>query len=273
MKRTNAPTSVVVGIDGSHAAIQAAEWAIDEAISRDVPLRLVHVTHIPEAPNTPTDDFCLDIEYAETALRAAHRAVEATGKAVKVETAVVRGSPDEALIGESRDAEMICVGSVGIGRFARVLLGSTAAKLAQGAYCPVAIIRSQQDKPRSDTDWIAVVVNDSPDSDSAVEQAMEEAKLRGAPVLALGVWRWGLGEIPYDQLDRHLGKWVRQYPGIHVQPVAARSGAAEYLATTDESVQLVVIGAEDAENVSSLVGPHSHPVFGHSECSVLVVRR
>ena len=39
-------TSVVVGIDGSQAAIQAAEWAVDEAVSREVPLRLIHV--IPE---------------------------------------------------------------------------------------------------------------------------------------------------------------------------------------------------------------------------------
>jgi nucleotide-binding universal stress UspA family protein len=269
MKRTHAPSSIVVGIDGSQAAIHAAEWAIDEAISRGVALRLVHVTHIPEAPDTPTDDFRLDVEYAETVLRAAHRAVDATGNAVTVETAVVRGRPDAALIDQSRDAEMICVGSVGIGR---MLLGSTAAKLAKRAYCPVAIIRCQQDRPRSDTDWIAVVVNGSPDSDSAVQQAMAEAQLRGAPVLALGVWRWGLGEIPYDQLDRHLGKWVRQYPDIHVQPVAARGGAAEYLAHTHESVQLVVIGTEDVEHIPSLIGPHGHPLLGHSECSVLVVR-
>ena len=34
--------SVVVGIDGSHSAIDAALWAADEAVSRDVPLRLVY---------------------------------------------------------------------------------------------------------------------------------------------------------------------------------------------------------------------------------------
>ena len=38
------PTSrpIVVGIDGSKAAIRAALWAVDEAVSRDVPLRLVY---------------------------------------------------------------------------------------------------------------------------------------------------------------------------------------------------------------------------------------
>ena len=158
------------------------------------------------------------------------------------------------------------------GLVAWMLLGSTAAELAEGAYCPVAIIRSQQDQPRSGTDWIAVVVDGTPGSDSAIERAMAEAELRGAPVLALGVWRWGLGEIPYDQPDRHLGKWVRQYPDIHVQTVTARRGAAEYLATADESVQLVFIGTNDVGQIASLIGPHNHPVLPHSECSVLVVR-
>ena len=47
MWKASAP--VVVGVDGSDAAIDAAKWAIDEAISRDVPLRIVHVTHIEGA--------------------------------------------------------------------------------------------------------------------------------------------------------------------------------------------------------------------------------
>jgi nucleotide-binding universal stress UspA family protein len=34
--------SVVVGIDGSRAAGNAALWAVDEAVSRDIPLRLVY---------------------------------------------------------------------------------------------------------------------------------------------------------------------------------------------------------------------------------------
>ena len=34
--------SVVVGIDGSRAALDAALWAVDEAVSRDIPLRLVY---------------------------------------------------------------------------------------------------------------------------------------------------------------------------------------------------------------------------------------
>ena len=34
--------AVVVGIDGSPTAVDAALWAVDEAVSRDIPLRLVY---------------------------------------------------------------------------------------------------------------------------------------------------------------------------------------------------------------------------------------
>jgi nucleotide-binding universal stress UspA family protein len=40
---TTTQLPIVVGIDGSQAAIRAAEWAADEAVSREVPLRLVEV--------------------------------------------------------------------------------------------------------------------------------------------------------------------------------------------------------------------------------------
>ena len=58
MWNTSAP--VVVGVDGSNAAINAAKWAIDEAISRDVPLRIVHARHIEQPPAAPEDAFHLE---------------------------------------------------------------------------------------------------------------------------------------------------------------------------------------------------------------------
>ena len=67
-----------------------------------------------------------------------------------------------------------------------------------------------------------------------------EARLRKAPILAMGVWRWGFGEIPYRQLDHRLGHWVTEYNDIHVRPAAARHGAAEFLTRTQEPIQLAV---------------------------------
>jgi nucleotide-binding universal stress UspA family protein len=276
MRDSNTPqSSVVVGIDGSQAAIHAAEWAVDEAVSREVPLRLVEVIpqQVEPAPFASVGNVRMEVEYAETALRIASAAVAAAGKPVKVETAILRGNPATALIAESRDAEMVCVGSTGIGRFAKALLGSTVAELAEAAHCPVAIIRTQQHRPKPDSAMIVVAVNDSPGNDDVVEQAMVEAQLRHAPVLALGVWRQDLGEMPSDELDRRVHFWNQRYPSVKIHAAATRTGIADFLdVMSDRRIQLAVIGSTDIDQVARLIGPHSHPILGHAECSVLIVR-
>lgn len=270
MNHSQPPERVVVGIDGSDAAINAAKWAITEATSRDIPLRLIHTVHERQA-DAPAGDESLDIEYAETALRAASAALHTMGEPVKVESDIVHGSPGSALIDESRHAAMICVGSVGIGRVVRKIIGSTADTVARKAHCPVAIIRTDHEAAASDSAWIAVVVDDSPGNDAVLEHGFREARLRGAPILALGAWRWGLGEIPYQQLNHRLGHWVAQYRDVHVQPAAARRGAAEFLTGTEESIQLAVVSSDDAGDVARMIGPVAH--HRNAGCSVLVVRK
>ena len=261
---------IVVGIDGSDAAINAAKWAVIEATSRDIALRLIHA--IPELKaDAPPGDDSLDIEYGETALRAASAALHAMGQPVKIEADVIRGSTESVLINESRNAAMVCVGSVGTGWIARKVLGSTAEAVALKADCPAAIIRINDDAATSDSDWIAVVVDGSPGNDAVLERGFREARLRGAPILAMGVWRWGLGEISYQRLNHRLGAGCR--------------GIATCTSTGRRTTRSRRISPPAHRNASSsrwwaaptparsarMVGPIS-PHFGHAGCSVLVVR-
>ena len=266
--------SVVVGIDGSRAALDAALWAVDEAVSREVPLRLIEVIppQVEPAPFASVGNVRMEVEYAETALRIAAAAVAADGKPVKVETAILRGNPAAVLLAESRDAAMVCVGSTGIGRFAKALLGSTAAELAEAAHCPVAIIRTRQHRAKPDIDLIVVAVNNSPGNDDVVERAINEALLRRAQVIALGVWRQDLGEMPHDEVERRVRVWEQRYPSVQFHALATRTGIADFLDVSSSRIRLAVIGSADIDQVASLVGPRSHPIVGHAECSVLIVR-
>ena len=260
MNDSLAATPVIVAIDGSATAIGAALWAIEEAISRNVPLRLVCVT---KARHPSTDDYYHDIHHAEKSLRVAQAAVEATGRPVKVETAMLDGPPGAALVAESRDATMICVGSVGIGQYARSILGSTAAELAENAHCPVAVIRPHEDEPRDAINWVVVGANDRHDNEAVVEFAIEEAKLRQAPVLVLG---------KRDGLEREVEQWKQRHPDVHVYPVANGSGVAQFLKKHDEPVQLAVIGGSEAGELAQIIGPHSHLLRHRAESSALIVR-
>lgn len=247
--------SVVVGIDGSQAALDAATWAVAEAISRGMPLRLVHVSPVTHA-HPPAKVRRCDIERGETALSRAEMTIRHTGTAVQIETAIRCGRPDCVLIDESREAALVCVGSHGKGPCARMPLGSTAAALAKHAHCPIAIVRSGG-SPQTDSGWIAAVQNDEPDNDAVVHRAMEEGRLRRAPVLLI---------------DMRLDSWVRRYPDVHVQTVVARQGEMRRDENHSNSIQLAVVGSADAEHVAQLVWPDYHPVLGDDNRSVLLLR-
>jgi nucleotide-binding universal stress UspA family protein len=272
MNSAESPGPVVVGVDGSEAAIGAAEWAVKEAIHQDVPLRLVYVIQIADGPMRSADASSAEEDYAESSLRAARLAVEATGLPVKIDTAVLDGDADSALIAESSSATLICVGSVGIGRVANMLLGSTAAILAEEAHCPVAIIRRDGQSPPPEAGVIAVVVDDQPGNDGVMRWAMEEARVRRARVLALGVWRWALFGDSHERFYRRRDDWSRRYPDVQVEVATTRMSVTRYLEGYIGAVQLVVIGAEDANWVPQLVGPQGLPIFAHADCSVLIVR-
>ncbi len=272
MTDAESPGPVVVAVDGSKAAIGAAEWAVKEAVHQDVPLRLVYVIKVADRPTNSADASSADQSYAESCLSAACLAVEATGLPVKIDTAVRRGDVDSVLIAESSSATLICVGSVGIGRVANMVLGSTAATLAEEAHCPVAIIRREGNSPPLEAGFVAVVVDDQPDNDEVMYWAMEEARVRRAPVLALGVWRWALFENSHEEFYRRLDGWLGRYPDVQVEIATTRLSVTRYLEAMVGAVQLVVIGSEDAKRVVQLVGPHGLPILAHADCSVLVVR-
>jgi nucleotide-binding universal stress UspA family protein len=272
MNSAESPGPIVVGVDGSDAGIGAAEWAAKEAIHHDVPLRLVHVIQIPDGPMSSDRTNAAEHDYAESSLRAACLAVEETGLPVKIDTAVLYGDVDRALIAESSSATLICVGSVGIGRVANMLLGSTAAILAGEAHCPAAIIRCDEKSPPLEAGLIAVVVDDRPGNRDVVRCAMEEARVRQAPVLALCVGRRALFESGRDRFYRRLDGLLRRYPDVEIEVVTTRLGVTRYLQERVGAVQLVVIGSPDAGRVTQLVGPRGLPILHHADCSVLIMR-
>ncbi len=57
----HSPPSVVVGIDGSRSALDAALWAVDEAVSRDIPLRLVYAVDPDDSSGADPQDAARDL--------------------------------------------------------------------------------------------------------------------------------------------------------------------------------------------------------------------
>ena len=180
-----------------------------------------------------------EIEYGERALRAASSAVVSNGKTVKVKTDILWDSPDSALIAESRGATIVCVGSAGIGWGAGRLLGSTAATLAEKARCPVVVVRRQPETyVGTCPDWLVVGVDNRAGNDLVVAHALEEARLRHAPVLAVGTMANAGGAVTYDELDRRVTRWRRDHLDVHIYPVSSDAGLASSQTTLTNACNL-----------------------------------
>ncbi len=271
MNESAKPQPVVVGIDGSKAAIHAALWAVDEAVSRAVPLRLLH--SIEQADGRESGRAT-----AETAVRQARTAIEAAGTPVKMESEIVHGPAVAALIRASASAAMVCVGAVGLRHFRPGRVGSTAAALAVSARCPVAIIRG-----REATDHIVVEVDRSPDNGALLGVAIDEARLRNAAIRAVVCSRSEPGEPTVADpesdrraladLDRRLTTWKRRYPQLRVESVAVHGSLLDYVAAHRRAVGLVIVGSRSRRHVSELVGPVGSATLQDAGCSLLIANR
>lgn len=266
--------SVVVGVDGSRAGLRAALWALTEATARDLPLHLVAAAERG------------DTAAAQSAVRAAASEVTAAGATAVVRTDVVAGHPTEVLLEASRRAVMLCVGDVGLKHFDHTQaprgggVGSTAAALVASAHCPVAVVRGGGTSVADGSGWVVAELDSTPDSAAVLQFAVEEARLRQAPLRALGTWQSvdhdpqtveESGRMVRLQLDRRLEQWRHRYPDLDVTPIAVRDSGLTFLTENAAAIQLVVIGARNNAAVAELLGPTGLSALHDTNCSILVV--
>ncbi len=266
------PKSVVVGVDGSQAAIRAVRWAVDEVAGTDIPLRLLYVARTDPHAGSPASRAALAA--AEDVVDAAYNAVEALGRHVKVETEVRDGEPVPTLVAESRSTGLLCVGDTGAAQHPEGWLGSTARELAQSAHCSVAIVRGARDAADTiDRGWIVACVDGSPEDVDVLEVALGEAVRRQARLRV--VTEQEPGEASGDgagvTLDPHLARCLDGYPDVHVDTVALRGLFRDYLAEQAASIQLAMVGAARTAEVRQLLGPDGAPALRGSDFSLLIV--
>jgi nucleotide-binding universal stress UspA family protein len=274
--------SVVVGIDGSRSALTAALWAVEEAVKRDIPLRLVYAIE-PLDEEMSSEDAARALATAEIAVRRALTVVEATDKPVKVEVEILRGRAADMLLQGSHSAAMLCVGAIGTTHTTAGRDGSTAAELATRAQCPVAIIRGfdpSSTKPGSVL--VEVEVDAFPDDDSVLQRGIDEALLRSAPLVVVSKWHPHVTDIHDSpavaeqdrlvtvELNRRLAGARRRHPGLDARAVAIHGSLLDHVSHHVNSTQLIVVGRRRARGIAQMVGPPSDVVLHDTDCSVLV---
>lgn len=136
---------VVVGVDGSEGARDALRAAILEARQRGARLQIVAAWSMPvmmyaggymAGIDPSTFERAAEKEAADAVAE-----VRRTAPDLAVTGSVPNDPPAAALLAASEHADLLVVGSRGLGGFERLLLGSVSQQVAQHATCAVLIVR------------------------------------------------------------------------------------------------------------------------------------
>ena len=142
-------SGILVGVDGSGHSQRALEWAAKEAVLRHTSLTVLTVhqaVHGWAGTLYFHQDDAETQKVAEAARAETDQVLAGLGDARPEAGTVkaVHGYPAEELINASADADMIVLGSHGVGGWGRQLMGSTATKVAHHASVPILIIPSER---------------------------------------------------------------------------------------------------------------------------------
>lgn len=128
-----APGPVVAGVDGSSASQAALAFAFEEATLRDVPL--IAVCSLADAPGRLGAAQQIEEDFSRLMTR-----YEKEHPEVTVLRQVEFGAPRSALLTAATGAQMLAVGSRGLGGLEGMSLGSVAATLLHHSPCPVTVV-------------------------------------------------------------------------------------------------------------------------------------
>lgn len=287
---------VVVGVDGSESALHAVRWAAEEARRRNAQLRLVHVSFLapvrhPKQMAPPPDYTAALLEQGRHWLDAALEAARGTVPGIEVVTDLRAGVVADALIGESSSAQLVVLGSRGLGGFTALLVGSVAIALSAHGHCPIVVIRSSTaDGAPAGSGPVVVGVDGSELSDAALTFAFEAAAARAVPLVVLHTWldvnaagTWTSLQLTIDwdwfkakeeqALAEHIAAWCNKYPHVEVRPVVARDRPDRALLKHGTGAQLIVVGCRGRGALKGMgLGSVSQTLLHHAECPVAVVR-
>ncbi|WJV44756.1 universal stress protein [Streptomyces flavofungini] len=297
------PRPVIVGVDASHESRAAAVWAAREASRRRAPLRLLHVCawHPPVASGA--SGSASQHLLARRVLRETEAHVRSVCPGADLVVEQAEGLPSRALLGAAEEAEVLVLGSRGLGALTGFVLGSVAQAVVARAVCPVVLVRAGRGagdgrryavphagSHRTAARDVVLGLDLNDPCDDLIDFAFDTARLRSARVRVVSAWSGpsaftlGPGEVGLIEgpqraeewrgfQDAVLLAWRDKYPTVAVTGDVAEGRASRALVRAAADAALLVVGRRTCAepHMGMRTGPVAHAVSQHARCPVAVV--
>ncbi|AZQ39457.1 universal stress protein [Streptomyces cyaneochromogenes] len=288
---------VLAGIDSSERSLAAADWAAREALSRGVPLRLVHASPLLPGDAVPVQAADTLHRMGERMLQRAIADLGARYPDLRARGEQTDNAPAMALLAAARGAGLLVVGARGAGGFDGLAVGSVALRVVAEAACPVVLVPERLVGGFGDGTGVAdgaaqVVVGfdaHRPVGEVA-DFAFSAAEERGARLRVVQAWALPAEAVAPQKLfvtEEDRATWEDQevlqlsdalrtrqdkYPQVTTRADVVLLHPAEALLNASRGADLLVVGRRtDPQAPEGRLGPVTHAVLHHTRCPVAVV--
>ncbi|MEU0990975.1 universal stress protein [Streptomyces sp. NPDC005953] len=134
--------TVIAGLDGSRESFAAAEWAAHEAKLRGASLKLVNVWESVPLVQAPFLSAENEQQWAEQLPREAGEELRKVHPELDITVEQLTGRPADVLPELTKDAELLVLGSSGLGGITGFLVGSVGQAVVSRAEGPVVLVRA-----------------------------------------------------------------------------------------------------------------------------------
>ncbi|MFJ8632394.1 universal stress protein [Streptomyces sp. NPDC093568] len=295
--------TVVAGLDGSSESRAAAEWAAREAELRGLPLKIVHVWEPAPEPMAQAPLLGTETQrhWSERVPREAAEVMRRRHPGVELTTEHLTGAPADTLLKAAADAELLVLGSRGLGGFGGFMVGSVGLSVVAHAERPVVLVRAgeqaadehepdQAGIPSAATPYHPVLLglDAASPADPVIEFAFEEAARRNTGLRVIHGWNlppyyvYGLTADTqlHDEIARQhaavlaeaLRPWRQKHPNVEVTEATPSGSPGIRLVDASHTASLVVVGRRIRRSpFGAHIGPVTHTVLHHAAAPVAVI--
>ncbi|MET8944066.1 universal stress protein [Streptomyces sp. NPDC004542] len=297
------PRTITVGLDGSPESRAAAEWAAREATLRGLPVKLVQVWEpVPEPmAQAPLLGAETHRHWTEKIPRESAEGLRLRHPGVEVTYEQLTGRPAEALADAAEDADMLVLGSRGLGGIGGFLVGSVGLAVVAHTARPVVLVRAGRQEadehethdtgaPAKATPFRPVVLGlaVADPHEAVLGFAFEAAACRSVPLRVVHGWNpppyYTYGMALEPAVEREMAKgdvlvlsevlrpWRQKYPDVEVVEQSHFGSPSLLLIDASHEASLVVVGRRvRRSSLGAHIGTVTQAVLHHATAPVAVV--